>query len=200
MGFSRFFSLFLFCLIIVSCHEEKKNANINVQLDDLADWNIREYSLSSRKIRHEIDSLRLLPLRMYADEYTRKYYASGAPFLWITRSGTDEKADTLLAYLQKASSVGLRESNFYISELQTNLRRIRQLDFDPENNINAVFGRTEFLLTKAYLRYVCGQRFGYVQPNLIFNRLEQTDTTQKAPFRRQRQMCIRDRSIKPSLC
>ena len=184
MGFSRFFSLFLFCLIIVSCHEEKKNANINVQLDDLADWNIREYSLSSRKIRHEIDSLRSLPLRMYADEYTRKYYASDAPFLWITRSGIDEKADTLLAYLQKASSAGLRESNFYISELQTNLRRIRQLDFDPENNINAVFGRTEFLLTKAYLRYVCGQRFGYVQPNQIFNRLEQTDTTQKAPFRR----------------
>lgn len=184
MGFSRFFSLFLFCLIIVSCHEEKKNANINVQLDDLADWNIRKYSLSSRKIRHDIDSLRLLPLRMYADEYTRKYYASGAPFLWITRSGIDEKADTLLAYLQKASSSGLRESNFYISELQTNLRRIRQLDFDPENNINAVFGRTEFLLTKAYLRYVCGQRFGYVQPNQIFNRLEQTDTTQKAPFRR----------------
>ena len=98
MGFSRFFSLFLFCLIIVSCHEEKKNANINVQLDDLADWNIREYSLSSRKIRHEIDSLRLLPLRMYADEYTRKYYASGAPFLWITRSGIDEKADTLKKY------------------------------------------------------------------------------------------------------
>jgi len=101
MGFSRFFSLFLFCLIIVSCHEEKKNANINVQLDDLADWNIREYSLSSRKIRHEIDSLRLLPLRMYADEYTRKYYASSAPFLWITRSGIDEKADTLLAYNSK---------------------------------------------------------------------------------------------------
>ena len=98
MGFSRFFSLFLFCLIIVSCHEEKKNANINVQLDDLADWNIREYSLSSRKIRHEIDSLRLLPLRMYADEYTRKYYASSAPFLWITRSGIDEKADTLKKY------------------------------------------------------------------------------------------------------
>lgn len=121
---------------------------------------------------------------MYADEHTRKYYASSAPFLWITRSGIDEKADTLLTYLQKASLAGLRESNFYISELQTNLRRIRQLDFDTENNINSVFGRTEFLLTKAYLRYVCGQRFGYVQPNYIFNRLEQTDTTKKAPFRR----------------
>ena len=184
MGFSRFFNLFLFGLIIISCHEEKRNANINIQLDDFADWNIREYSLSSRKIRHEIDSLRLLPLKMYADEHTRKYYASSAPFLWITRSGIDEKADTLLTYLQKASLAGLRESNFYISELQTNLRRIRQLDFDTENNINSVFGRTEFLLTKAYLRYVCGQRFGYVQPNYIFNRLEQTDTTKKAPFRR----------------
>ena len=184
MEFSRFFNLFLFGLIIISCHEEKRNANINIQLDDFADWNIREYSLSSRKIRHEIDSLRLLPLKMYADEHTRKYYASSAPFLWITRSGIDEKADTLLTYLQKASLAGLRESNFYISELQTNLRRIRQLDFDTENNINSVFGRTEFLLTKAYLRYVCGQRFGYVQPNYIFNRLEQTDTTKKAPFRR----------------
>ena len=101
MGFSRFFNLFLFGLIIISCHEEKRNANINIQLDDFADWNIREYSLSSRKIRHEIDSLRLLPLKMYADEHTRKYYASSAPFLWITRSGIDEKADTLLTYLQR---------------------------------------------------------------------------------------------------
>ena len=106
MGFSRFFNLFLFGLIIISCHEEKRNANINIQLDDFADWNIREYSLSSRKIRHEIDSLRLLPLKMYADEHTRKYYASSAPFLWITRSGIDEKADTLLTYLQKASLAG----------------------------------------------------------------------------------------------
>ena len=57
MGFSRFFNLFLFGLIIISCHEEKRNANINIQLDDFADWNIREYSLSSRKIRHEIDSI-----------------------------------------------------------------------------------------------------------------------------------------------
>ena len=115
-----------------------------------------------------------------------------------------KKADTLLAYLQKASSAGLRESNFYISELQTNLRRIRQLDFDPENNINAVFGRTEFLLTKAYLRYVCGQRFGYVQPNQIFNRLEQTDTTQKLLsadcMTLKRKAWIKNLSIKPSLC
>ena len=28
MGFSRFFNLFLFGLIIISCHEEKRNANI----------------------------------------------------------------------------------------------------------------------------------------------------------------------------
>ena len=41
MGFSRFFNLFLFGLIIISCHEEKRNANINLQLDDFADWNIR---------------------------------------------------------------------------------------------------------------------------------------------------------------
>ena len=45
-------------------------------------------------------------------EHTRKYYASSAPFLWITRSGIDEKADTLLTYLQKASLAGLRKSNF----------------------------------------------------------------------------------------
>ncbi len=121
---------------------------------------------------------------MYADRYAREYYASGTPFLWITRSGIDERADTLLAYLQKASLAGLRESDFYISELQTDLRRIRQLDFDSGNDINAVFGRAEFLLTKAYLRYVCGQRFGYVRPDYVFNRLEQTDTAREAPFRR----------------
>ena len=182
MELFRFLGILFPSLFIISCHEGKRNTNTHIQMSDLSPWNTQEYSLSSRKIRHEIDRLRLLPAAMYADSYTHKYYADGSPFLWITRSGVSAKADSLLAYLQQAASAGLEENIFHTQEILDDLQRIRHLDFDARNDINTVYGRTEFRLTRAYLRYVCGQRFGYVRPDLVFNRLEQTDTAQNAPF------------------
>ena len=168
--------------VLSACHEKKENTNTHIQSEDLAEWNAEEYSLYSRKIREEIHSLRLMPSQMYADSYARRYYADNAPFLWITRSGVDERADTLLAYLRNHPATGLSETAFHISEIQDCLQRIRQLAFDDRNDINTVFGRAEFLLTQTYLRYACGQRFGYIRPSMLFNRLEKSDTTKNAPF------------------
>ena len=65
-------SLFLLCcMFLFSCHEKKENTNKQITLDELSEWNEKPYSLSSRKIRHAIDSLRLHPSGvMYADKYT----------------------------------------------------------------------------------------------------------------------------------
>lgn len=57
MRFPRLFSLLLSCLIVTSCHDERKNTNTGIRREDFATWNKKEYSLSGRKIRHEIDSL-----------------------------------------------------------------------------------------------------------------------------------------------
>lgn len=178
-------SLLLTLLLLAglpACHEKKSNTNTQVSSEDFAAWNIEEYSLYSGKIRKEIHSLRLRPARMYADAYARSYYASNSPFLWITRSGVDARADSLLSYLRRHPATGIPEECFQLTEIEDCLRRIRQLDFDGSRDINTVFGRAEYLLTQTYLRYACGQRFGYVRPTVLFNRLEKTDTTENAPF------------------
>ena len=121
---------------------------------------------------------------MYADKYTRAYYASRSPFLWIDRFGIDARADTLLSRLEQTThTTGLPPSCFRTAELKAHLRRIRNLDFSSGYDINTTYAHAEYLLTKAYVRYVCGQRFGYVRPDLTFNRLEKNDTTEKASFR-----------------
>ncbi len=181
----RFVSLLcvtFFCATFFSCHERKEKSSTHIHFDNVAAWSKKEYSLSHRRIRSVIDRLRRGTVRMYADEFTHGYYASEAPFLWITRQGVDNKADTLLAHIKETRPIGLHAEVFHIAELEENLRRIRQLDFDHLHDINTVFGRTEYLLTEAYLRYVCGQRFGYVKPGIVFNRLEKADITPKSPF------------------
>ncbi|MDE6634150.1 MAG: L,D-transpeptidase family protein [Bacteroidaceae bacterium] len=40
-----------------------------------------------------------------------------------------------------------------------------------EQDATTTLAKLEFLLTQAYLRYVCGQRYGYVRPARLFNRL-----------------------------
>lgn len=176
---------FLCCMCFFSCHEKKENTNKQITLDELSEWNEKPYSLSSRKIRHAIDSLRLHPSGiMYADKYTHAYYASRSPFLWIDRFGIDARADTLLNRLEQTThTTGLPPSCFRTAELKAHLRRIRNLDFSSGYDINTTYAHAEYLLTKAYVRYVCGQRFGYVRPDLAFNRLEKNDTTEKASFR-----------------
>lgn len=183
MKFIRFFFPII-CLVFLfsSCREEKSNTNANIQMADLKEWREEKFHLRTSRIRHTIDSLKLQPATMYADKYARKYYTPDASFLWITRSGIDERADTLLTYLQEASATGLPEKAFHLSEIQASLQRIRELEFTTSHNINHLFGYTEFLLTKAYLRYVCGQRFGYIDPNFVFNRLEQADTTEEDSY------------------
>lgn len=177
-------SLFLFCcMLLFSCHEKKENTNKQITLEDLSEWNEKQYSLSSRKIRRTLDSLRLLTSGMYADKYTRAYYAARSPFLWIDRFGINERADTLVNRLeQTANATGLPSSCFRTEELKEHLRQIRNLDFSSGTDINTAYAHAEYLLTKAYIRYVCGQRFGYIDPDLAFNSLEKTDTAQKAPF------------------
>lgn len=181
---SRFLWLIAGLFMMVGCHERNTGVRPDISLDDFKEWNVPEYSLYSHRIRRTIDSLGREGIQMYADGYARKYYTSGSSFLWITRSGVDRQADTLLSYLDRTPGYGLSSKSFHTEELRKDLQRIRTLDFDAENDINTVFGRTEYRLTQAFLRYACGQRFGYVRPNSVLNRLEQTDTAKDSPFRK----------------
>ena len=182
MPLSRF-PVHLLCMtLFISCGEMKNESHISIERDDFAAWDTATYELNSRKIRYTIDSMRLRPTRMHADKFVREYYAGKGTFLWITRYGVDEKADTLLRHITTATTDGIPEQIFQTEHIKEGIRRIRQLDFDRQHPVNTIFGQTEYLLTQAYLRYACGQRFGYIRPATLFNTLEKTDTTQHAAY------------------
>lgn len=130
-------------------------------------------SIRSMEVRNVIDSLiRNDKDDLAADIRTRKYYRQEGNFLWINRHGLTSQADTLLRYLQTVGEMGFSPNRFCVKDIQNDIQITREMGFDEAHPINHVFGRLEYKLTKAYLRYATGQRFGYTNPSFLLNRLD----------------------------
>lgn len=120
-------------------------------------------------VRHDNDSTQ-------TDRKTRSLYKGDMRPIWIDRNGIDWRADTLVGFLHTVGDVGFSEDAFTVSQIETDIKRLRNLDFDGEgNDINRLTARLEYLLTKAYLRYCTGQQFGYVNPFDALNTLDPVD-------------------------
>lgn len=112
-----------------------------------------------------------------ADRYVRTYYRGGGPMVWLTRLGIDERADSLLAQLAQVGRMGFSPRRFGADEIRADLRRARELRFDDgPHQASRVFARLEYYLTRGYLRLVVGQRFGFIDPNTVYNRLDVKDS------------------------
>ena len=116
-----------------------------------------------------------------ADKAVHQYYAERAHEpLWYAREGVSDQADSLLAHLQRElPQQGLNPKAFFLSEISSDLDIVHQLAFDSVGqSINEVLPRLDYHLTKAYVRYTVGQRYGFVRPDKVFNRLDyKTDGT-----------------------
>lgn len=139
------------------------------------------FALSPELIRENIISMsRSFCTDRAEDKYIYNYYSAGGTFLWIDRQGIDGRADTLLATLRKVSDMGFSRNMFFVSDIDADLKHIRNLDFDEaDNTINMVMARLEYKLTAAFMRYVAGQRFGFVNPKYIFNRIDTIEDTSR---------------------
>ena len=119
---------------------------------------------------------------MYADAFTRKYYVEGGDYLWISRQGADDRADTLLTYLRQVDMHGLIPQRFYIADIERDLSLIQTKELQG-NDANRIMGRLEYNLTKAYLRYAAGLRYGFIRPHKLFNNLLPDDGSLNPAFR-----------------
>lgn len=159
--------------ILGSCNKKTENPNKNITIDAFSQMKMQEYSLRSYHIRSQIDSLCKYDKDSTVTDYrVRSYYLNRKPFLWIDRDGVDKRVDTLLVYLSKVEEMGFTEKSFSVKKIRNDVERIRKLNFDSINDINRVLARLEYRLTKAYLRYVTGQRFGFVNPSYLFNKMD----------------------------
>lgn len=161
------FSLLLF---IWACGR-RSGVSRMLDIDDLKQWIKPEYVINASAINKEVQKqIGKTPNSMYADAYSKKYYNKSNPYVWATRMGISPEADTLLNYLSQTGDLGLSHNAFYADTIGRLLQQLRKHEF-TEANANQLTGRLEYLLTRAYLRYACGQRFGYLHPRHLMNNL-----------------------------
>lgn len=159
---------------VVACSDHVENPNRNLELSYYDGLKEKVFSLNSRRIRQHINLLISSDSdSLMADYRTRSYYIRRGDFLWVDRHGIDSRADTLVAYLRGVKDLGFSPEKFRLPEIESDLQRLRSLQVDTGfYSINKVVARLEYNLTKGYLRYALGQRFGYVNPRYVFNRLD----------------------------
>lgn len=162
---------------LIACSEKRTNPNSDVVLTDFASMRVSDYVVSLPRLRNNIarqiseDHDTLAP-----DYFLRKYYQQGNSFLWVDRKGIDYRADSLLLYLRQVDKIGFNCKRFRVSQIEADIERLRNLQFDTVNTASMVVARLEYNLTKSYLRYVTGQRFGYVNPYTLLNHIDLVDT------------------------
>lgn len=149
-----------------------------MSLDSISQISDESMLVSEESLREAIHHMVMADSdRDVAAMQTRRHYLNGGAIRWMTRDGVSAKADSLVAYLGRMEQVGISPKLFYASQIKDDLERVRNLDFgEGKNSVSRVYGRLEYLLTKAFLRYTEGQRFGFVNPREVLNRLDVRDS------------------------
>ena len=153
------------------CHEEATHASRNLSLQSFSDLKVDEYALNAQLFKESLGRIcRSDTTALFATVHTKQYYESGRPLLWVSYDGVDSRADSLLAVLRRQlPAMGFSLKAFGVERIADDMERLRHLRFDRNNPVSTVAARIEYNLTKAYMRYVVGQRFGFVNPGYVLN-------------------------------
>lgn len=163
------------CLLLDSCiigNREPSEA-------ELSAFGIYVNSLDTLQLEQQLDSLLKSDSVLWeGDKVVRQRYAASGPFgdkpLWFTRMGVVPEADSLLSVLRRElTRNGLDTAAFFIPQIEEDLRVVHSLAFDSVGvSINEVLPRLDYHLSKAYIRYTAGQRYGFVRPDILLNKLD----------------------------
>jgi len=121
-------------------------------------------------LSHNNDSL-------LADRMARQYYLNEGEWLWVTAQDTTRmaSADSLANYLRrKSKEMGFSPDAFFADRIQNTLTHFKNLDFDSTGvSVSKTMASLELTVTKAYLRYAVGQRYGFMNPHKVLNFLDE---------------------------
>lgn len=107
----------------------------------------------------------------------RNFYKENGSFIWIDQLTNNSQIDSLLYWLDNAYlQHGLNQNIFYPSNIKSKIKKLRSLDITKEDNINELLGDVEFTFSKAYLHYVSGVSYGFIDPYKILNDLEDEES------------------------
>ena len=93
--------------------------------------------------------------------------------VWFDRMGVSADADSVFSYLSReVPRNGLDTAAFFIPAIAKDLEIVHKLAFDSVGvSINDLLPRLDANLTKAYVRFATGQRYGFMRPR-VFNRMD----------------------------
>ena len=160
-------------LLVVGCdsyvHKDRK-----ITMEAFSDMKTPAFVLSTSEIHQHLQQMAGSDaVKTEADREVRNYYnKEDSPLLWIERTGFDQSADSLLAWLHLLGEIGFSEHAFGVKAIENDLNTFRSLAFDEKNNASVVAARLEYRLTKACMRYCFGQRFGFVNPHRMLNHMD----------------------------
>ena len=167
-------AIVLISLLLVGCERLFKPTEADLsafgeyvyRLDTLQLCDQFRQVLSADTARDEVMSA----IRQYYNDKLEKDRLS----FWFTRLGVEDDADDLLAYLRReVPSAGLDSNAFRLPEIAQDLHVVRLRAFDSLGiDINTLLPRLDYNLTHAYVRYAVGQRYGFVNPDQLLNKLD----------------------------
>lgn len=165
-------------MALVSCHETVRYPYKDLTKESFADMYEPAFALNSQSIRRSIDTMMRADGRIcVADRRTRSYYLARRPFIWIDRKGVRGRAGIALKYLRNAAECGIDTGELRLQQIADDVQRLRDLSvFESDCGINKLMARVEYNLTRAYFRYSAGQKFGFANPDKLYNNLEKCDS------------------------
>jgi L,D-transpeptidase YcbB len=101
----------------------------------------------------------------------REYYKQYGNLIWSDNFKFD-KADTLISWLKFTEADGINQHIFHIKKERHLINKLRNYDIKKGESITKMLAELDFLLSEDYLRYVDGMKFGFVNPESVYNNLE----------------------------
>ena len=168
--------ILILCLLLLGAC---KGGGQDASEDELSAFGAYVHQLDTAKLTAAMNSIvKGDTARWTADMTVRQRYTDIPQFeekpVWFSRMGVSEDADSLLAFLRReAPRNGLDTLAFFVPQIAEDLAIVRELAFDSLGvDINDLLPRLDYRLSKAYVRYTTGQRFGFMRPARVFNRLQ----------------------------
>lgn len=179
-----YYSLIAACILFSSCVGNPR-AQEEAELSAFGSYVYRLDTLKMLENTKELiasDTSRWKADRVVAENYKKLDMKQSSP-LWFNRMGVSEQADSLVSFLRRELPLnGLDSTAFFLPQISADLRIVHELSFDSLSiDINKLLSRLDYFLTKAYVRYVAGQRYGFMRPGKIFNNLELKPDLDKKP-------------------
>lgn len=148
--------------------------------NSLAEQREKQYALNVQLLKERLGQIILSDSDQYAsDNQLRTYYRDSTnQRIWTENILPTSEADSLVASLRaNALRAGFSEHAFNLSQIQEDLDSTRLLNIDsllPEHIER--LARLEYLLSKAYVRFTMGQRYGFMgNPEHVFNHIDVRD-------------------------